>query len=362
MSGSSAAGSFQRVGFLSGVPELLRKSGANAAEVLAAAGLTEDALDDPESTIPYHVMGLLLQVAAESTGRPNFGLEVGKQVHTGSLGLVGELMRNSPTLRVALRDFAFHQHRNAHGAVAYLLEDEYEAFFGYAIYESNVPGTHHIYDGAAMAAFSLVRELAGKSAVSSLKVCFSRSEPADATSYRQSLGVKLSFNAAHTAVVMPRDMLDQPVAGADAGVRLMCERRIRKRWAHGGPDTETQVRRGLRVGLLQGEVSAIGIASQLGMSRRTMQRRLGAAGSSFQKMLDETRREFVQQLLANTRLSISEVGSIVGYTDPSALTRSFIRWAGVTPSEWRSELQTDGCVVGRQRDSVLTGGTPENRE
>jgi AraC-like DNA-binding protein len=213
-----------------------------------------------------------------------------------------------------------------------------------------------------MAAFSLVSELAGKSAVSSLKVFFSRSEPADVTPYRQSFGVKLSFNAAHTAVVIPREMLNQPVAGADAGVLLMCERRIRTRWADGGLDTDTQVRRVLRVGLLQGEVSAIGIASQLGMSRRTMQRRLGVAGSSFQKVLDETRREFVQQLLANTRLSITEVGSIVGYTDPSALTRSFIRWAGVTPSEWRSELQADGFVVGRQKDSVLIGATPENRE
>jgi hypothetical protein len=93
------------VGPLSSVTELLRRFRINPAEVLTAAGLSATALDNPEATIPYADVGLLLEAAAGKTRCPYFGLEVGKQIRTTSLGLVGQLMRNAPTVGVALQDF-----------------------------------------------------------------------------------------------------------------------------------------------------------------------------------------------------------------------------------------------------------------
>jgi hypothetical protein len=230
----------QRVGFLSCVPELLQRFGVDALEVLAAAGLSADALDDPDGTIPYRAMGLLAEVACERTRCPYFGLEVGRQIRTDTLGLLGELMRNSPTLRVALQDFALNQHRNAHGGVTYLIEDKLQAFFGYAVYQPNVPGKSLICDGAAMGAFTLFCELAGTSRPSALEVLFSRSEPPNLAHYRHSFGVKLSFNADQTAVLFPRRMLDQPIAGADPQRRIVLEKRVRALWHAGGTDLVTR--------------------------------------------------------------------------------------------------------------------------
>ncbi len=332
---------FQRVGVLTRLPELLKTFGARPAEVLAAAGLNEHALEDPESSIPYNVMGLLLQAAADRTGCHHFGMEMGKTIQTSSLGLLGQLMRNSPTVRVALSDFAFFQRLNAHGGVAYLFEEKRKAFFGYSIYQANVIGAHQIYDGAATAAFFLVCELAGKGSESSLKILLSRSEPRDVTPYRQAFGARLLFNAAQTAVVIPSEILDQRVMGADSRLRLTLEKRVRELTHTGDLNTVIQLQRRLRVGLLKGGVSAIGIASQFSMSRRTMNRRLSSAGVRFQQLLDETRLEFVQQLLANTQLSISKIGALAGYSDPSAFTRSFVRMAGLAPSEWRTNSYRD---------------------
>jgi hypothetical protein len=75
-------------------------------------------------------MGLLAAAACERTGRSHFGLDIGREIQTSTLGVLGELMRNSPNVRVALQDFALHQHRYAHGGVVYLLEDQHQAFFG----------------------------------------------------------------------------------------------------------------------------------------------------------------------------------------------------------------------------------------
>jgi AraC-like DNA-binding protein len=326
----------QRVGFLQYVPQLLRRVGVDPREVLTSAGLSPHALEDPDGTIPYKAMGLLAKASCKRTGHPNFGLDIGREVRTTTLGVLGELMRNSPTIRTALQDFALHQHRHAHGGAVYLLEDQLQAFFGYAVYQPNVPGNAMICDGAAMGMFNIIRELAGAAYTPALEVLISRSEPRNVAQYRRSFGVKVSFNADQTAVVFPRRMLHHPIPGADPRRRIVLERQVRAIWHAGHNDIATQLRRELRIGLIRGHVSAVSIAGQLGMNRRTFDRRLSAVGLPFQKVLDETRCEFAQQLLACTRLEIAKIATIVGYADPSILTRAFVRWSGVTPSAWRA--------------------------
>ena len=329
----------QRVGFLAFLPGVLRRLETDPAEVLAAAGLSAQALDDPEATIPYAAMGRLAEIAAQKTRCPHFGLEIGKQIRTSSLGLLGELMRNAPTLKAALLDFATNQHRNAHGGVAYLLTDKHHAIFGYAVYQPHVSGSHVICDGAAMGCLNLVCELAGTGHVPVTELLFTRPEPSDLTPYHRALSVKLRFSAEQTAILLPRSLLDRPVAGADAEYRKIIEKRVSSLWHAGELDTVTRLRRALRVALISGRISADEISAQLGMSRRTLHRRLNTWGLRFQEVLNETRCEFAQQLLANTRLDIAEIGTIVGYSDPSVLTRGFTRWAGMPPSEWRSNIQ-----------------------
>ena len=155
-------------------------------------------------------MGLLAAAACKRTECPHFGLEIGREIRTFSLGALGELMRNSPNLRVALQDFALHQHRYAHGGVVYLLEDPTQAFFGYAVYQPNVPGNAMICDGAAMGAFNIVCELIGRARVPTLEVLISQSEPEDAVSYRQAFGVKVFFDADQTAIAIPLKIALQP--------------------------------------------------------------------------------------------------------------------------------------------------------
>ncbi|HWF48513.1 MAG TPA: AraC family transcriptional regulator [Bryobacteraceae bacterium] len=86
--------------------------------------------------------------------------------------------------------------------------------------------------------------------------------------------------------------------------------------------------------VLTGQFSENEIAAGMGMSRRTLHRRLCSLGIRFQQILDEVRCGFAQQLMSNTRLSIGEIALFVGYADPSILTRAFRRWTGVGPAEW----------------------------
>jgi AraC-like DNA-binding protein len=71
------------------------------------------------------------------------------------------------------------------------------------------------------------------------------------------------------------------------------------------------------------------------MSARTLQRRLSAAGLSYQELLDVVRRETAEKCMMDSSLSIGEVAYLVGYSEPAAFHRAFKRWTGITPQAFR---------------------------
>jgi hypothetical protein len=185
----------QRVEFLAALPALLQRYGVHPAQVLEGAGLSARALDDPDAVIPYAAMDRLAQLAAERTQCPHIGLEITAAMQTRSLGLLGELMLNAPTVGDALRDFADHNHRLTSGAVVYLLSGRHVAYFGYAVVHPAGEGFEVICDGAVMAAFRLVGELARPKAAPIQEVLLSRSAPQDGTPYRRAFGVQVRFDS-----------------------------------------------------------------------------------------------------------------------------------------------------------------------
>lgn len=81
------------------------------------------------------------------------------------------------------------------------------------------------------------------------------------------------------------------------------------------------------------------VARRLGMSVRTLQRRLGEEGTSFREIRDSVRLSRARRLLTEARLSISEVAERLGFADVSAFDNAFKRWTGETPNALRARLQ-----------------------
>ena len=78
------------------------------------------------------------------------------------------------------------------------------------------------------------------------------------------------------------------------------------------------------------------VARSLGMSARTMQRRLGELGTTYQDVLDQVRRRSARELLANTDLGIGEVAFLLGFEEVNSFTRAFQGWERTTPARWRA--------------------------
>jgi AraC-like DNA-binding protein len=96
-----------------------------------------------------------------------------------------------------------------------------------------------------------------------------------------------------------------------------------------------QIRRALLQGLHQQDLNAAMLAQQVGVSPRTLHRRLQEHGTSYQTLRDTVRSELAQSYLGERHLAIDEVAYLLGFAETSTFYRAFKRWTGVTPGEYR---------------------------
>lgn len=324
-----------RVGPIQPLADLLREHGLKPDEVLASVGLPTTILDDPENWISFSHLSNLLQACSALPGASNCGLQVGSRFRLDSLGLLGQLMKNSPTLRDALRLGALHLNLHDRGALSLTLDlgDEFSAL-GYALFDGTLGAAEEILDGAIAMQFLLLRELCGpewKPAV----VQFSHRPPADITALRNFFGPRIEFNAQLSANVFESRWLDQPIRGAshETYAALMAE--VAGHEEQSSLSFTEQVRRSIYAMTITGTAKEGNLSRLFGLNERTFRRRLEEEGSSLRALLSTVRREWSRHLLSDTELPVSEIAWILGYSDPTVFARAFRTWTACSPSEWR---------------------------
>jgi AraC-like DNA-binding protein len=325
----------QRVTVLAEIPGLLRELGADPTDVLSRAGLEPDALDTVENRISFLAGGRLLYECVVKTGCRHFSLLLGQRNRLSHLGLLGRLVRHAPTLGDAIRIFAVYQHLNSQGMAKFLVEKDDMAILGNIIYQKGTEHVDQIYDIDAAATLSIIRELCGTQWKPE-RVLFSHAKPLDPGPYRRFFQAPCRFDCEQTALIFPAVMLERRLMDADPRQFRSLEAQAQ---ARADFSLVFRLRRTLGTLLLARAASGDEVAKLLSMHHRTLNRRLRAEGTTFQKVLDEVRFEAACQLLDTASISITEIAVALGYTEPSAFTRAFRRWSGTTPLERRRRSQ-----------------------
>lgn len=323
------------VGALTAVPGLIRELGVDPAPVLAAAGLPPGALDSPAGRIPYESFARLLAEAAARTRCPHFGLLAGAAWHLADLGIAGEVIRHAPTVGVGLDEFVVYHHLNSSGGTAFIVRREGFVDFGYAIYVHVDCSTAPIYDGVLAATANILQELCGEDWKPS-EVLLQRPAPADPSAYRRHFRAPIRFGAEFNALRFPESWLEQPVPGADPARLAHARAAVR---AASKATIVLLASRALRKLLLHGKGSGDDVAQALALHRRTLNRRLSAEGTTFQKVLDRVRFAVAKEMLEDSRAAIPEIATALGYADYVSFTRAFKRWTGSTPGAWRKSAR-----------------------
>ena len=130
----------------------------------------------------------------------------------------------------------------------------------------------------------------------------------------------------------------------DAQISAFFDQHLDDRIANQLPEDrlEQQVRTAVTQSHSEGTPRITDVASRMGMSSRTLQRRLAAEGHVFGNLVESARRDLAEGLLRRTEYSLAEVAFLTGYAEQSTFSRAFKRWNGRTPAEYRRSAQSRG--------------------
>lgn len=324
-----------RCGILRAWPEVLDELGVDADALFAEAGLSRAHFEDPENTITYSVGALLLQRSVDLTHTPHLGILISAPLTLSALGAMGFLMRASPTVAHALGLLAQHFAVHDRGGQVTVETTDAVSMLGYRVKTPSLPAVEQIHMIAAGAATAFVRELCGPQ-WRPLEVQLPFRRPATTEPFSRVLRAPLRFDADRMNVVFPTSDLARSVATADPVLYRMMAERIQAVLAMQHQDLPGRVRDLLKTQVFLPACNGEVVAGRLGMSLRTLKRRLQDSGTTLQSIRDEVLAEAATQLLRCTDKSATEIGLILGYADASAFTRAFQRWHGMAPGQWRS--------------------------
>lgn len=152
----------------------------------------------------------------------------------------------------------------------------------------------------------------------------------------------VKFRARRNALVLRMEDLDRLFVTHNADLLEMLSPQLEKALA--GRKARTTVGdqvKWILKRLLPGrrpDISAV--AGELGLSGRTLQRRITGEGTTFRQLLLEARQELVRLYLAQPSIEINEAAYLLGYDDPNSFYRTFRSWEGTTPAHWRDAHAT----------------------
>ncbi|HEY2678769.1 MAG TPA: AraC family transcriptional regulator [Steroidobacteraceae bacterium] len=312
-------------------------AGCDSAALLAAAGLEAKELDGPTSRCPLPSSLRLWKVALEATGDPAFGLKVASHIRPTSFHAMSYGMSASSTLKEAFERAQRYCHivSDAVDYEFYLSGSEYHFVISTSAELGDAP-----IDAVVGLYLRMCRSLIGRE-YSPLRVEFRRSRPAKIDDFLRLLRAPLLFDQPQTRLIFDRDSIERPLDGGNPelarhndAIALQYLSQIDRQ------NVQARVREVLTQRLARGEPSQEDIAELLNMSARTLQRKLGEAGTTYKEILDDTRRALALAYLSVPRHSVSEVTYLLGFSAGSCFTRAFRRWTGQSPSDWRARANS----------------------
>lgn len=326
-----------RAGSLEGYRDLVFELGGDPDLLLAAAGIDHALLDQPDRLIPTISYRTALNLAAEATGTPRFGLMLSQRQTFEKLGAVGYLVRHAPNLAMSIdRLIRFFKTHDA-GSMT-----EIEVSDGVALWSHRLTG---VSDESAVQQTELAAGLGCRFVRSALaenwspeRVMFEHSAPADTAIYTRLFRCPVHFDSPLTAIEFPAADLTQPLRSSDPGLFAILQRHVEQIDSGIAHDFPARVRETIQRNIENGPLRLDDLAGLLGMTRSAVQGQLRAAGTSFQAQLDEVRYALARRYLRETRMAIAEIAAILGYAEPAVFTRAFTRRAGMTPRAWRHAL------------------------
>jgi AraC-like DNA-binding protein len=310
------------------------------AELFAGIGITEEETSNPNTVVlDTQYYALLETIAAAEAPDISFHLRTSAAMTCADFGAVGLAWKCAPTLRRSFQRMDRYARAYNKTATFRLVEKDGFSMWTHQRLEPRRLGMYLSTEGTLGTYVAMCRETTFPENKPHA-VQFRHPEPAGSLEALEAyFRCPVTFGAEIDAIVLPEERLDRKNTVGDESIWRFLTSHIEETMID--EDHEEALDRQVIVQiantLSEGIPTVADIASGMGMSARTLQRRLADQGHTFQSLVDEARRQLAEKFLTDTRYSIAQVAFLTGFSEQSAFTRAFKRWAGKTPGSYRDE-------------------------
>lgn len=296
-------------------------------------------LDQAEATpddvrVPVAVGQQFLRNAVELTGDENLGLRAARATRLGTFDVLEYVSASAPTWRAAI-ETGFRYVRVMNEAASFHIEVVGDK--ANIVLDSTVPLSRPGIDFQS-AAYHLAASRWIDQLPPELEAWFTYEAPKDTSEHRATFsGAKLRFSAPWNGFVCHASRLETKLASADPSLHRVLREHAERMLTElvPGDGLIEQVRAQVLSTLKDGPLSAEQVAKRLGVSRRTLTRRLASEGTSFSDVLDGVRKKAAVHYLTTTTHTAEDIAFLLGFSESSAFVRAFKRWQGVSPMAYR---------------------------
>jgi len=314
-----------------------RAAGIDLAPLLKKAGLTLAQSEDDAARITVQSQIKCLNLVADALPDAFLGFHLAREFEMRQIGLLHYVLASSDVLGEALQRVARYS-RLANEGISLRYSEGKHAVVGFEYVGVARRSDRHQIEFYMATVVRAARLLVGRNLVPRyVKLTHRREE--DSSELDAYMGVKVELGAAVDEIGLPAGVKDMPIVSADPYLHKLliayCEEALAQRAPSAGSLRST-VENTMAPLLPHGRARVGDIAKRLGMSQRTLARRLAAEGLTFGQVLDQLRSDLARKYVGESGLSISQIAWLLGYQEASAFTHAFKRWTGRTPREARA--------------------------
>jgi AraC-like DNA-binding protein len=324
---------------------LLSEFNISPEQALEGTGIDNGQLNDPCALVSHQQELKLFNNVRTLVPAKEIGILAAKRSDIASFGILGYAMLSCSSLQHAIElgmryiDVAgpklLHQFLHANGKSIYRVMDQYGVgdLLSFCVEVSLGP------------VFLLAQELLEISDVAE-EIHFTYPEPSYIEHYRALFNTRLVFNSQFNQIVLRDSLLERPLPKANPLSAKLLEKLCAEATQQdkASLDHKEEVRNILLA--RPGHFPKIDqVAGIMDVAPRTLRRKLQMTGTSFQRILDEVRRQLSINYLTSTQFCVDEIANLVGFSDAANFRQAFKRWTGKTPSEVRLEYNSRPAAI-----------------
>ncbi|MCM2293964.1 AraC family transcriptional regulator [Allorhizobium sp. BGMRC 0089] len=319
-------------GFVEDALDCLRRLNIDPAAALAKAGISPDAADDV-SNVQYGALWLEIAVLANDEF---FGLSA-RPMRPGSFKLLCQSVLHAGTLEQALRRALSFLNIVLDSPTGELRQQDGQAEIVLTSTEARLAFAYRTY---WLLLLGVLSWLIGRR-ISLRRVDFACPAPDNRRDYLQFFGAPVHFDRSHGRLVFNASYLALPIIRDEKSLRSFLRgapANILLGYRH-DQGISARLRNRLKMTDPVDWPPFDVLAREAALSPATLRRRLKSEGQSFVAIRDDIRYEQARNLMGKQQFSVAETAARLGYAEPSAFHRSFVKWSGMTPAAFRQSIK-----------------------